>query len=216
MQHRVKYYHVPLMNRFHRLARIGTMFTTCDFAALSYALWLRWHRLEFQYADYVAKEDGNSHQHSGGPKLTKVLRSLHIPKGSVVLDLGVGMGIAALTLSQFFSLVIGVDLSPELIVIAKRNITKMRVSNIELYCADARVFTGGLDRVTHVYMFNPFPETVMSVVMQNIRQSLERHPRPFMIIYKFPVCHETIIAAGFSYKRTFHLRHSHPFAVYEI
>jgi cyclopropane fatty-acyl-phospholipid synthase-like methyltransferase len=192
------------------------MLATCDFAALAYALWLRWHRLEFQHADYVSKEDGNSHQHSGGPKLAKVLRSLHIPKESVALDLGVGMGISALTLSHHFSLVIGVDLSPELIAIAKCNITKMQVSNIELYCADARAFIEGLERVTHVYMFNPFPETVMSVVMANIRQSLERRPRRFMIIYKFPVCHETIIAAGFAHKRTFHLRHSHPFAIYEI
>jgi cyclopropane fatty-acyl-phospholipid synthase-like methyltransferase len=191
------------------------MLATCDFSPLAYALWLRWHRLEFQHANYVSREDGNSHQHSGGPKLTKVLRVLHIPPGSVALDLGVGMGIAALTLSPHFSLVIGVELSPELIAIAKRNITKMQVSNIELHCADARAFSAGLERVTHVYMFNPFPETVMKVVMEKIRQSLVRAPRRLMIIYKFPVCHETIIAAGFAHKRTFHLRHTQPVAVYE-
>jgi cyclopropane fatty-acyl-phospholipid synthase-like methyltransferase len=160
-------------------------------------------------------EDGNSHQHSGGPKLAKVLRSMHIPEGSVALDLGVGMGIAALTLSQHFSSVIGVDLSPELIAIAKRNIAKMQVSNIELHCADARTFTEGVERVTHIYMFNPFPVTVMSMVMENIRQSLAKRPRRLIIIYKFPVCHETIIAAGFAHKHTFNLRNSHPFAVYE-
>lgn len=202
-------------NGFHRLTRLGTMIATCDFAPVAYALWLRWHRLEFQYADYVSVEDGNSHQHSGGPKLTKVLRSMHIPKGSVALDLGVGMGIAALTLSHHFSVVIGVDLSPELIAIAKRNIAKMQVSNIELHCADARTFTEGVERVTHIYMFNPFPETVMSRVVENIKQSLARHPRRLIIIYKFPVCHETIIAAGFAHKHTFNLRNSHPFAVYE-
>ena len=191
------------------------MVATCDFAPLAYALWLRWHRLEFKYTDYVSGEDDSRHHHSGGPKLTTVLRSLHIPKGSVALDLGVGMGIAALTLRYHFSLVIGVDLSPELIAIAKRNMTQMQVSNIELYCADARDFTETLERVTHVYMFNPFSETVMSVVMENIKQSLVRRPRRLMIIYKFPVCHETIIAAGFTHKHTFHLRHSHPFAVYE-
>ncbi len=206
---------MSIENRFHRLARIGSMLATWDFAPLAYALWLRWHRLEFQYADYVSEKDGFTHQHSGGPKLTKVLRSVQIPKGSVALDLGVGMGIAALTLSHHFSIVIGVDLSPELIAIAKRNITRMQVSNIELYCADARAFTEGLERVTHVYMANPFPETVMSVVMENIRQSLVRRPRRLMIIYKFPTCHETILAAGFAHRRTFHLKHSHPFAVYE-
>lgn len=190
------------------------MLATCDFAPVAYALWLRWHRLEFQYADYVSVEDGNSHQHSGGPKLTKVLRSMHIPKGSVALDLGVGRGIAALTLSHHFSIVVGVDLSRELIASARRNIAKMQVGNIELHCADARTFTD-MERVTHIYMFNPFPETVMSMVLENLRQSLARRPGRLTIIYKFPVCHETVIAAGFVHKHTFHLRNSHPFAVYE-
>ena len=62
------------------------------------------------------------------------------------------MGIASLTLCRHFSLVIGVELSPELVAIAKRNVARMRVANIELHCADARLFSTGLDRVTHVYM----------------------------------------------------------------
>lgn len=207
--------HVLCEKRFHRLIRIGTMLATCDFSPLAYALWLRWHRLEFNYANYVPPGHGNAHLHSGGPKLTKVLRSLQIPKGSVVIDLGVGMGIAALTLSRHFTSVIGVDLSPELIAIAKRNIARMRASNIELYCADARSFTEGLEHVTHVYMYNPFPTAIMSMVMENFRQSLMRTPRRLMIIYKNPVCHETLVAAGFVHTHTFQLRHSKPFAVYE-
>lgn len=200
---------------FQRLARRCSMLATGDLAPLVYSVWLRWRRLESGYANYVSAEDGNSHQHSGGPKLTQVLRTMQIPKASVALDLGVGMGIAALTLSHHFSSVVGVDLSPELIAIAKRNIAKMRVTNIELHCADARTFTEGLERVTHVYMFNPFPATVMSAAMKNLRRSLVKCPRRLTIIYKFPVCHETLLAARFTHKHTFHLRHSHPFAVYE-
>jgi cyclopropane fatty-acyl-phospholipid synthase-like methyltransferase len=206
---------MALEKNFQRLVRIGTMLVTCDFGPLAYAMWLRWNRLEFRYANYVAAEDGNSHQHSGGPVLTKILRSLDIPKSSVALDLGVGMAIAAITLSRHFSSVIGVDLSPELIDIAKRNINKMRVSNVTLVCADARVLTEELDRVTHVYMFNPFGAQVMRVVMDNLRRSLLRSPRPLMIIYKLPACHETVVAAGFVHKRDFHFKHSHSFAVYE-
>lgn len=201
--------------RRQRLTRIARMLATCGFSPLVYAVWIRWRRLEFSYANYVLREDGNSHQHSGGPVLAKIIRSLSIAKGSVALDLGVGMGLAALTLSRYFESVIGVDLSPELIAAAKRNIARMGVDNIELHCADARVFNDGLDRVTHVYMFNPFPEPVMSVVMGNLGRSLMRAPRRLMIIYMLPICHRAVVAAGFVHKRDLQFRHSHRFAIYE-
>jgi 16S rRNA G966 N2-methylase RsmD len=208
-------------NNFHLLARAGTMLARRDFATMADAVWLRWHHLEFQYGRYVSTEGCLNHAHSVGPQLAKVLRALRIPAGSVALDLGVGMGIAALTLSRYFSLVIGVDLSPELIAIAERNMTRMHRDNVELHCADARTFTEGLERVTHIYLFNPFLEPVMAVAMKNVRRSLAKNPRPLTIIYNFPTCHETIIAAGFTHTRTFHFKHSFhfrdslPVAIYE-
>ena len=202
-------------NELHRLVRIGRMIVTLNLSPLAYALWLRYHRLEFGKANYISPEDGNPHRYSGGPVLAKILRSLRIPKGSVALDLGVGMGIAAITLSRYFSSVIGVDLSPELIAVAKRNVVRMKVTNIELHCVDARAFTDSLDRVTHVYMFNPFDPPVMAVVMQNLRASLARTPRRLVIIYKNPLCHETVVTAGFAHRRDFHFRDSAPYAVYE-
>jgi SAM-dependent methyltransferase len=201
--------------RRRRLIRIARMLITCDFLPLVYAVWVRCRRLEFSGGKYVSPENGFSHQHSGGPVLAKVIRSLAIPEGSVVLDLGVGTGMSALTLSRYFDLVIGVDLSPELIAAAKRNVARMGVGNIELHCADARAFNDGLDRVTHVYMFNPFPEAVVNVVLGNLRRSLSRAPRPLMIIYYYPTCHKAVVAAGFVHKRDFQFRHSHRFAIYE-
>ena len=197
-----------------RLLRIGRLVIAGDFAYLAYALWLRLHRLEFGDANYVAPQDGYYHSQSGGPYLAKVLKSIRIPDDSVAIDFGVGMGIAALTLSRYFSRVIGVDLSPELITVAKRNLTRMQNTKIELHCADARLFREGLDQVSHVYMFNPFPAPVMAVVMGNLRQSLSRAPRTLTIIYKYPSCHETVLLAGFAHERTFRFRNSHPFAIY--
>jgi tRNA1(Val) A37 N6-methylase TrmN6 len=191
------------------------MLATCDFSPLAYALWIRWRHLEFKSANNILSNDGFSHSPSGGPVLARVIRSLAIPEGSVALDVGVGMGLAALTLSRYFKLVIGVDHSSELIAAAKRNVAKMRVGNIELHCADARVFSDRLDQVSHVYMFNPFPEAVMSVVMENLRRSLMRAPRRLIIIYMLPVCHKAVVAAGFVHKRDFQFRHSHRFAIYE-
>lgn len=204
-----------LKRTLHRIVRTTTRLVTLDFAPLGYALWLRYHRLEFASGSFVSPDDGKEHAPSGGPLLTKVIRSLQVSEGSVALDLGVGMGLAALTLSRHFSLVVGVELSPELVAAAKRNVARMRVANIELHCADARLFSTGLDRATHVYMFNPFPVTIMNAVVENLTRSLRRAPRRLTIIYKNPVCHDSIVAAGFIHQRDFHFRDSHPFSVYE-
>ena len=205
----------PAESSCHRVVRIARMLVTCDWSPLEYAMWARWHGLEVSYANYDLPEHGSGPHSSGGPDLAKVIRSLHIPEDSTALDIGVGMGLAALTLSRYFNLVIGIDHSPELIAAARRNARKMRIDHIQLHCVDARLFRDGLDQVTHVYMFNPFPEAVMGVVMQNLRRSLERAPRPLTIIYLLPACHRTILAAGFVHKRDIQLRHSHPFAIYE-
>jgi cyclopropane fatty-acyl-phospholipid synthase-like methyltransferase len=191
------------------------MLATCDFSPLAYAAWIRFRRLEISCANYALPKDGHLPQNSGGPVLAKVIRSLQIPEGSVALDLGVGMGLAAITLSRYFKLVIGVDHSPDLIAAAKRNVTKMGIDNIQLHCADARVFSDGLDQVTHVYMFNPFPESVMTIVMGNLRRSLTCAPRRLTIIYMYPFCHTAILGAGFVHKRNLQFRRSHRFAIYE-
>jgi 16S rRNA G966 N2-methylase RsmD len=200
---------------FRRLARTAGRLATFDFAPLAYAVWLRYHRLEFAAGNYVRPEEGKAHAHSGGPQLSRVIQGLQLTEESVALDLGAGMGIAALTLCRHFSQVIGVELSPELVAIAKRNVARMRVTNIELHCSDAREFSTGLDRVTHVYMFNPFPVPVMNAVLANLNRSLQRTPRSVTIIYRFPVCHDAVVAAGFVHRSDFHFRHSHPFSIYE-
>jgi len=199
-----------------RILRIAGMIGSLDLAPLAHAVWLRLRRLEFGHAELVSPEYGHSHQHSGGPALSKVLRSLDIPSEAVALDLGVGMGIAALTLSRYFNHVIGVELSPELVRIAERNLEKIGVKNVEIHCGDARSCTTVLDAVSHVYMFNPFPHSVMSSVVRNLRDSIARVPRRLTVIYKFPTCHETLVKSGLVETRRIHFRHSHPFAIYEL
>lgn len=205
---------MSIETRAQRLQRIARMLATGHVSPLAYAMWLRWHRLEFGYADDVAPQDGNSHQHSGGPALAQVLRTLRVPPGSVALDLGVGMGIAALTLGRHFARVVGVDLSPGLIEAARRNIARVGAANVEVFCADARSLDRQLDEVTHVYMFNPFPAPVMAEVLVHLRQSLQRAPRPLTIIYKHPVCHPVLVEHGFAFERELTPPFSHPFAIY--
>jgi predicted RNA methylase len=124
------------------------------------------------------------------------------------------MGIAAITLSQHFHRVLGVELSPRLLEAADRNLRRVSVKNVELFCADARTFEHDLDDVTHVYMFNPFPAPVVSDVLENIKKSLLRAPRTVTIIYKLPVFHATILEHGFTHLQNIHPPYTHPFAIY--
>lgn len=189
-----------------------------DYAHVKHALWLRWRRLDFggeTCADIGVPEDrGAPHAHSGGPHLDGVLKSLHIPRGSRVVDLGSGKGIALITLSQHFDTVVGVEISERLVEICKRNLRLLGLRNIWVVCSDAARFTE-FDDFSHVYMFNPFPANVMHEVMQNLRRSLESHPRRLTIIYKNPYCGDVIVSAGFREVARHEMKGSHPFVVYE-
>jgi len=132
-----------------------------------------------------------------GPELNPVLRSLPIKATDAVIDFGCGKGGALLALAHFpFCRVDGVELSPEMVQIAHRNLTRMGASNVRIFNCDAADFQD-LDIYTYVYMYNPFPGAVMRRVTQNLADSLARSPRQLIFIYKNPVCHNALLDFGF-------------------
>ena len=152
---------------------------------------------------------------SGGPDLEVVLRSLSINNGDAILDIGCGKGGAMITLSKYpFRCVDGVDMSERLISAAKMNLKKARYRKTQLFCAEASTFNN-YDKYNFIYMFNPFPCNIMQSVIININKSISNNPRIITIIYKNPVCHDTIIRES-SFKVILELKHSldHPFWVY--
>ena len=199
-----------------RVRRIATNLGTLNISPLLHTAWLRYHGLDYAVANNIDPKLGYFHTHSGGPRLTKVINTLNVSKDDVVLDLGVGKGIAAITLAHHFSLVIGVDLSQELIEIAKQNASKAGVSNIEFHCADARYFNDRLERVTHVYLYNPFPASVMNDALSNLKESIRRKPRQITLIYAHPTCHDAVVAAGFTHRRDVHLKQFYNVSIYDI
>lgn len=151
---------------------------------------------------------------SGGPVLDAVLRSLDIAPTDVVIDLGCGKGGALLTLARYpFGQLAGLDLSPALIPIARRNFEKMGIANVELRCCAAADFVDW-DRFTFVYLYNPFPCGVMQAVITNISDSLGRKPRRMTIIYRTPACHDVIERSGI-FRKVREFRHAaKPFFIY--
>jgi tRNA1(Val) A37 N6-methylase TrmN6 len=136
------------------------------------------------------------HASSGGPDLARVLSIVGVPRGSRIVDLGSGKGGATLTLGEFpFTEIVGVEVSREMVDIAKANTTRAGRPDIRFVHRDAAEFVD-LDRFTHVYMYHPFHEAVVDAVIANVAASLARAPRWLTLIYKNPVWHDAILASG--------------------
>ena len=86
---------------------------------------------------------------------------------------------------NLISFIAGVELSELLIIICKKNFSKLGIKNSKLFHCNATEFKE-LDRYTHFYLFNPFPEPVLKKVLQNIQESFQKKPRKITIIYNCP------------------------------
>ncbi len=130
---------------------------------------------------------------SGGPHLDKVLKTLKITVRDSVVDFGSGKGGALITLSRYpFARIAGVEISPDLVTIAKENLAKLDIRNVTMNVCDAVNFAD-LDEFNYFYFFSPFPAVVMDTVIRNIRASLTNKPRKATIIYFNPECHDTVV-----------------------
>ena len=127
------------------------------------------------------------------------------------LDIGCGKARAMCVAAAFgINKISGVELSKELYNLAKENIavTKHQYpsANIKLYNNDAFYFEIE-DDVDCIFMFNPFDETIMSGVMENIETSLDINPRDITILYINPLQKHVLLDWG--YEEIFHYQKKH-------
>jgi SAM-dependent methyltransferase len=207
--------HVPSMARigFSRyaaaLAKAWRLIRTGKIHLLAsvplYRCWWRLRGLDFGVVpvEKLGLAAGRSEQHKdgGGPMLRDLVNRLPITEDDAALDIGSGKGGAMATLARFpFRHVDGVEICPELVEIARRNLAKLKLSQCRVTAADATTFTD-LDRYTFIFMYNPFPECVLKDVVANIAQSVARAPRRLRLIYSNPLCESAILASG-EFRRT--------------
>ena len=157
---------LKVVSTFYDWARNGR------FDKIYYTIHTRFYGLDYTYVSLndlgLSASRSNWHSPSGRADLTRVLRSLGIPSDSRALDLGCGKGAAVLTMARFpFEEIVGVDLSGELVDVAKTNAARVRQTKVRFVCSDAADFLD-LGRFTHLYLYNPFPDSVMKSVMQNL------------------------------------------------
>jgi SAM-dependent methyltransferase len=119
--------------------------------------------------------------------------------GRTFIDFGCGKGRELLLASDYpFDCIIGVEFSPELVEVARRNLATCKnpnqiSHNICIVAADAASYQLPEDPLV-LYFYNPFNALVMQSVMSNLRDSLQRLPRPVTLIYCTPQ-HDSLLAA---------------------
>jgi hypothetical protein len=107
------------------------------------------------------------------------------------VDMGSGKGRMLFVAAEYpFRRVIGVEFSNVLHEEAVANIRryrhrKQRCADIESVHADAAEFEFPDENLV-IYMFNPFGPEVMGRMLANLERSIERHPRPVLVVMLWP------------------------------
>jgi len=144
----------------------------------------------------LSSERSHSYSDSGRGDLKRVLSALDIHNDDAIIDFGCGKGGALISFADFpFAKIVGVEISPRLISVAKRNLNRLGIRGVEIFCGDAAHFVE-LDQFNHAYFFNPFPHQIMQSVIVNIEDSISKTERDFTIIYLNPECHDIILRNG--------------------
>ena len=124
------------------------------------------------------------------------------------IDIGCGKGRAMVVAAHYgFKKITGIDFSKELCSAAIENMEKVKTkfpfSIFQVINNDAFYYAIPKD-ADCIFLFNPFDETIMSAVVNNIRESIKKNPRKLTVIYLNPVQKHLFITAG--YKEIFHTK----------
>jgi hypothetical protein len=89
-----------------------------------------------------------------------------------------------------FRRIVGVELLPSLHQIAQENLSRyksdsQRCFTVDSVCADATSFPLPKEPLI-LYLFNPFLQSGVQRTIQNLKSSLQQHPRPAYVLYHNP------------------------------
>ena len=117
------------------------------------------------------------------------------PERATFVDVGAGMGrVVLLAARRPFRAVIGVDISPALVEIARENLTTARdpqrvARDVKIVHADAAEYVFPRGNLV-VFMYNPFRGPVLERVLSNVRTTAEE--RDVVLLYHTPVEREAV------------------------
>jgi len=108
------------------------------------------------------------------------------------IDLGSGKGRTLLMASDYpFRRILGVEIFAALHEIARENLRLYKSESqkcfaMESFCGDATRFSFPGAPIV-LFLFNPFPEAGLRMVMANLERSLREQPRTVYVVYHNPV-----------------------------
>lgn len=127
------------------------------------------------------------HSYEGTPweLIRAAFDALEVDESDVLLDYGCGKGRVLFEARRYpFRRIIGVDIVPELVEVARSNLREDSRCHIEH--ADAADYAIP-DDVTIIYLFNPFEGSSLEVVGGRIAESMRRRARPMrVLLYRTP------------------------------
>lgn len=131
--------------------------------------------------------DGLHYQGTSPRLFREVLDELPVARKELTfIDIGCGKGRTLLLAAQFgFRHVVGVELSEELAQTARENLRAVGIDG-EVHTVDAAHMEFP-DGPLVVYLYNPFGEATVKVVLDNLRRSLSERPRDTFVIYVNPL-----------------------------
>ncbi len=131
----------------------------------------------------------------------ELLDAAEVAPDDVFVDLGSGKGRALLMAASYpFRKLIGVELSPSLHEVARKNLARVAAAHggarrFELVCGDAADWEPPTAPLL-VYLFQPFPVETLRAVLARLAESLERAPRRVTLAYLNPLFHDAVVRDG--------------------
>jgi SAM-dependent methyltransferase len=131
--------------------------------------------------------------------LPRALRYIGMSSQDTFIDFGCGNGrILHQAAKRPFRRVIGVEISPALAEIARRNLAardrEHRCRNVEVVVSDLADYRVP-DEVTIGYLYHPVKDETFASLLQSIVDSLDRNPRRVRLIYNLPVQKSDVLAS---------------------
>ncbi len=119
--------------------------------------------------------------------MREILERISIHWSDIFVDFGSGMGRAVCLAATYpFRAVIGVEISPELSEIARRNLNRVRhkLESREVRIVECNATAYDIpDTASVFFFFNPFRGSVLAQVLQNIARSLQKSPRRVRVLF---------------------------------
>lgn len=111
-----------------------------------------------------------------------LLRKLNIDQNDSILDLGSGKGAAIIIMSEHkFKNISGVELSDIVYNIAKKNLEKLLIENVNIIHSNATELLC-IDNYNYFYLFNSFTGKTLEHFISNLKESYQTNKRLIKIL----------------------------------